>query len=284
MKILLYLTLFITSFLIPYPFFAVFKWVALAGAIVFIFLQLFLLIDFAHTLNEIWVGKHTETGGKIWVFALISTSLFSYACALAFIIVSYIFFSFNWTGPLFASLALVLSLFVTGLSLTPSVQTAERTTPVGLLQSGIVSAYATFLVLSGLMSQSSGLAVLSLAIIGTLFVLVSVVSSALTVSGSVSTFVIQTNDMESPLLATKPGEGKEMPYNYTFFHVTFALGALYVCMLMTNWDLFESQGESSLVIDSGSASMWVKEVAAWVIYILYAWTLVAPVVLPERSW
>ena len=282
-KELLYLIFFVTAFFLPYTFFVVFKWFALIGAIVFIFMQLFLLIDFAHSLNETWVEKHTETGGRIWVFALTGTSILSYALAVTFVILAYIFYSDEWTGPFFTTVNLVLCVLVTGLSLLPPVQNADRTTPVGILQSGVVSAYTSYLVLSGLMSQTSGFALISLTIVGSVIVVISVITSALSVSGSQSTYFAQKDDVETALNKERLEDAKEVPYSYSFFHVTFALGALYVCMLMTNWNLI-SDDASSLVIDHGSGSMWVKEASSWVVFLLYSWTLIAPVVLPNRAW
>lgn len=36
------------------------------GAFIFILIQLILLVDFAHTWNESWIGKYEETENKIW--------------------------------------------------------------------------------------------------------------------------------------------------------------------------------------------------------------------------
>jgi hypothetical protein len=57
------------------------------------------------------------------------------------------------------------------------------------------------------------------------------------------------------------------------FHIILAMAMLYMAMLLTDW------GAGS----SGSAvAMWVKIVTSWVTILLYGWSLVAPLVFPER--
>lgn len=36
--------------------------------------------------------------------------------------------------------------------------------------------------------------------------------------------------------------------------------------------------------DSGAVSAWVKVVSSWITILLYVWTVVAPIVLPNRDW
>lgn len=37
-------------------------------------------------------------------------------------------------------------------------------------------------------------------------------------------------------------------------------------------------------MDTGAAAVWVKVVTSWVALLLYGWTLLAPVLLPDREW
>jgi hypothetical protein len=69
-------------------------------------------------------------------------------------------------------------------------------------------------------------------------------------------------------------------YNVSFFHAIFALAACYTAMLMTDWG--SGQGTARDQIGIGWASVWVKAISSWVTAGLYAWTLVAPLVLTER--
>jgi len=59
-------------------------------------------------------------------------------------------------------------------------------------------------------------------------------------------------------------------------------------MLLIGWSLdgIEEDAGSSishLTLDRGWASVWVKVVSSWVCSLLYIWTLVAPLLFPDRE-
>lgn len=69
-------------------------------------------------------------------------------------------------------------------------------------------------------------------------------------------------------------------YNYSFFHLIFALASMYMAMLFTGWGAAGDMEKDR--IDIGWASVWIKIGAQWVMSALYAWTLVAPALFPDR--
>jgi hypothetical protein len=69
-------------------------------------------------------------------------------------------------------------------------------------------------------------------------------------------------------------------YNYSFFHLIFALASMYIAMLMTGWGAVEQEKDR---LDVGWTSVWVKTGAEWVTGLLYTWTLLAPALLPDRD-
>lgn len=69
-------------------------------------------------------------------------------------------------------------------------------------------------------------------------------------------------------------------YNYSFFHLIFALASMYIAMLMTGWGSSAQETDS---LDVGWTSVWVKIMAQWLTAALYVWTLVAPMVLSDRA-
>lgn len=73
-------------------------------------------------------------------------------------------------------------------------------------------------------------------------------------------------------------------YNYTFFHLVFALAAMYIAMVLTNWNTFEEvDGRSNFILIGQSwPAVWVKVVSSWICYGLYAFSLLAPVIFPDR--
>ncbi|VEN57091.1 unnamed protein product, partial [Callosobruchus maculatus] len=75
-------------------------------------------------------------------------------------------------------------------------------------------------------------------------------------------------------------EDDAVAYSWSFFHVMFALATLYVMMTLTNWYKPNSSLET---FNYNAASMWVKEISSWMCVALYSWTLVAPLLLPDRE-
>ncbi len=69
-------------------------------------------------------------------------------------------------------------------------------------------------------------------------------------------------------------------YNYSFFHLIFALASMYIGMLMTGWG---TGAEEKDLMDVGWASVCVKIGAQWLTGVLYVWTLVAPMLFPDRD-
>lgn len=73
-------------------------------------------------------------------------------------------------------------------------------------------------------------------------------------------------------------------YNYSLFHIIFLLSTAWVATLLTQnigGDHLREQGDFVPVGRTYWAS-WVKIVSAWVCYAMFGWTLVAPVVMPDR--
>lgn len=72
-------------------------------------------------------------------------------------------------------------------------------------------------------------------------------------------------------------------YSYTGFHIIFFLATAWTATLLTmSLEPGNTDEERFQPVGRTYAASWVKIVSAWVCYALYAWTLVAPVVLPDR--
>ncbi|KAJ4404343.1 Membrane protein tms1 [Gnomoniopsis sp. IMI 355080] len=82
--------------------------------------------------------------------------------------------------------------------------------------------------------------------------------------------------------STHDDERTSTQYNYTVFHIIFFLATAWVATLITQgYDLDKQDGDFATVGRTYWAS-WVKIVSSWICYAMYAWTLVAPIVLPDR--
>mmetsp|Transcript_11559 Transcript_11559/g.32452 ORF Transcript_11559/g.32452 Transcript_11559/m.32452 type:complete len:442 (+) Transcript_11559:283-1608(+) len=308
-KALLFVVLTVSAFLIPTPFFVVYGWLALVGAGAFIILQMLMLVDFAHTLNESWVSKYEVSEDRKYIAYLAGSTLTCFACAVTLVVLMFALQlgPATWVSPFLVTLNVILCLAITALSIHPRIQKAERTTPVGLLQASFVSFYASYLVFGALLDNTDaggGALETTTILIGSFFVILCVGYTAIRISGHEETYFGHENeesinflhedtlDIERGGGDSSVGGGEDEPsgpvaYNYAFFHGVFALGALYLAMLMTSWATVsgsDAGAENTLSVDQGQAAMWVKICTSWVILGLYLWTVVAPVLLPNRQW
>jgi len=171
----------------------------------------------------------------------------------------------------------------------------------GLLQPTVIGLYTTWLVWSANLSDTSdanpfhhadatsrGDPTFSvMLIIGSIFTIISILYATISTASHLGT---SHSEQSEPLIDEEAGEKKEtdkdepVAYNYSIFHLVFALGAMYVAMLMTDWATVHNPGNSLGVVQSGSAAFWVKSASGLVCYAIYLWTLVAPIALPNRDW
>jgi len=64
------------------------------------------------------------------------------------------------------------------------------------------------------------------------------------------------------------------------------MGTMYVAMLLTDWHVLkEADGagkDHDFYIGRSGPAMWMRVVSSWVCMFIYIWSLVAPVVMPDR--
>lgn len=327
----------VAAFFIPNEFFVVFGWIALFGAGGFILIQLVYLIEFAYSWAENWLNKFEGEAGEenrsyYWLL-LIATAVL-YAVALTGTILIYVFFyngSECWMNATFPTINILICALFSLASIHSRVQEAHPNRGTGLLQSGVVTLYCTYLVYSAVSSEPNSGSFqcnpfdnmggsVSSVLTGAAFTIVAVCWSTIRMStkgndlleggtGATTDSSIQAAEEGDKLLPELndeniPGsdshhhddddhhEGKvedderdEVAYNYSFFHVTFMLGVMYVYMIMTDWQIVSGVSHSDdFKVDHGFTAVWVKLSTSWLAALLYIWTLIAPIVLPGRDW
>ncbi|KAJ1750486.1 Membrane protein tms1 [Coemansia sp. RSA 1591] len=99
-------------------------------------------------------------------------------------------------------------------------------------------------------------------------------------NGSLPESALTDYDSDS---SSQDDEKHGVQYNYTFFHVIFSMASMYAAMLLTNWNSISST-DHIIIIGRSTTAVWVKVVTSWLCIALYMWTLVGPVVLPDREW
>jgi hypothetical protein len=101
-------------------------------------------------------------------------------------------------------------------------------------------------------------------------------------SGSLPASALDDSDDESDdEYDTKDDERGSTQYNYSLFHVIFFLATTWVATLLTQ-NLDPNTVDDFAPVGRTYWASWVKIISAWVCYAIYLWTLIAPVLLPER--
>ncbi|KAJ4959232.1 hypothetical protein NE237_026343 [Protea cynaroides] len=293
-KIVSWCVLVILMFFLPNGIVSFYETISKFGSGLFLLVQVVLLLDFVHEWNDKWVRKDEQ----FWYIALFVVSLVCYVATFSFSGLL-----FHWFTPsgydcglntFFIVLTLIFVFVFAIVALHPAVGGS-------ILPASIISLYCTYLCYSALSSEPrdyecNGLHKHSKAVstgsltLGLLTTVLSVVYSAVR-AGSSTTLLLESGspDADKPLLPLnkadkgdeKEKEARPVGYSYAFFHIIFSLASMYSAMLLTGWST--SVGESGKLVDVGWPSVWVRIVTSWATAVLYIWSLVAPLLFPERE-
>lgn len=295
-KMVIWILLVILMFFLPNVVITVYEILSKFGAGVFLLVQVIILLDFTHSWNDAWVEKDEQK----WYIALLAVSIGCYLAAFAFSGILFIWF--NPSGHdcglnvFFIVMTMVLAFSFGIIALHPAVNGS-------LLPASVISVYCAYVCYTGLSSEprdyvcnglhnKASAVSLSTLILGMLTTVLSVIYSALR-AGSSTTFLSPPSSPKAgtkkPLLEgddveegkeTKEKEARPVSYSYSFFHLIFALASMYSAMLLSGWT---SSSDSSDLVDVGWTSVWVRICTEWVTAALYIWTLVAPLIIPDRE-
>ncbi|KAG2547805.1 hypothetical protein PVAP13_9KG126600 [Panicum virgatum] len=266
------------------------------GSGLFLLVQVLMLLDFTNNWNDSWVEKDEQK----WEIALLVVTVVCYLSTFAFSGV--LFMWFNPSGHdcglnvFFIVTTLILAFAFAIVALHPQVNGS-------IMPASVISVYCAYLCYTSLSSEPddykcNGLhrhskqVSLSALILGMLTTVLSVVYSAVR-AGSSTTFLSPPSSPRSgdknPLLGDeetgkgndKESEPRPVSYSYTFFHLIFALASMYSAMLLTGWT--SAASEKSELMDVGWTTVWVRICTEWVTAALYIWTLIAPLLFPDRD-
>jgi hypothetical protein len=102
--------------------------------------------------------------------------------------------------------------------------------------------------------------------------------------GSLPAEALLDDDEESDSSNTsKDDERSSTQYSYALFHLIFFLATTWVATLLTqDFDPEQTAGHDFEPVGRTYWASWVKIISSWICYAIYIWTLVAPIVLPDR--
>jgi hypothetical protein len=294
-KFAVWAVLVILMFFVPNVVVTIYEVLSKFGSGLFLLVQVVMLLDFTNNWNDSWVEKDE----KKWEIALLVVTVVCYLSTFAFSGV--LFMWFNPSGQdcglnvFFIVLTIILAFAFAVIALHPQVNGS-------VMPASIISVYSAYLCYTGLSSEPddyvcNGLhrhskqVSMSSLVLGMLTTVLSVVYSAVR-AGSSTTFLSPPSSPRSgaknPLLGDTNveegkagGEARPVSYSYTFFHLIFALASMYSGMLLTGWMSVAS--EKSELMDVGWTTVWVRICTEWSTAALYIWTLVAPLLFPDRD-
>ncbi|KAG9140957.1 hypothetical protein Leryth_010478 [Lithospermum erythrorhizon] len=295
-KLLIWVVLVVLMFFLPNSVLNIYGIISKFGAGLFLLVQVIILLDATHSWNDAWVAKDEQK----WYLALLAVSV---ACYIgAYTLSGILFIWFNPSGNdcglnvFFIVMTMILPFVFTIIALHPTVNGS-------LLPAAVMSIYCAYVCYTGLSSEprdyicnglhnKSTVVTTGTLVLGMLTTVLSVLYSALR-AGSSTTFLSPPSSPRAgdkkPLLvsedpesgkANKETEARPVSYSYSFFHLIFALASMYSAMLLSGWT---STNESSDLIDVGWTSVWVRIGSEWATAGLYIWSLIAPLVLPDRE-
>uniref|UniRef100_A0A671EV16 Serine incorporator 2 n=2 Tax=Rhinolophus ferrumequinum TaxID=59479 RepID=A0A671EV16_RHIFE len=314
-KLLVFVGITVGAFYIPNGSFSnIWFYFGVVGSFLFILIQLVLVIDFAHSWNQRWLGRAEERDSRAWYAGLSFFTLLFYSLSIAAVTLFFIYYtqpSACYEGKVFISLNLILCFCVSVIAVLPKVQEAQPNS--GLLQASAVTLYTmfvTWLALSNVPDQKCNPHLLTNgtvlagaegyvtqwwdapSIVGLIvFILCTLFLSLRSSDHQQVNSLMRTEECPPVLEATQQQQGVAcegrafdneqdgVTYSYSFFHFCLLLASLHIMMTLTNW---YRPGETQKMISTWTA-VWVKICASWAGLLLYLWTLVAPLVLPNRD-
>lgn len=322
-KFLVLVGITVGAFFIPDgDFNTVWYYFGMVGSFIFIIIQLILLIDFAHSWNQSWLEKAEEGNTKCWFAALLSVTFINYALAFTAVVLFYIFYTQLddcTEHKVFISLNLIFCIVVSIVSILPKVQEAQPTS--GLLQASLISLYTMYVTWSAMSNNPNrkcNPSLLSLVqsssptpapgptsapgttqwwdaqgIVGLIIFLFCTLYASIRSSNNAQVNRLMQTEEGQGLTASEEAPAGEdgvrravdneedgVTYSYSFFHFSLFLASLYIMMTLTNW--YKPDADTH-AMQTSMPAVWVKISSSWIGLGLYLWTLVAPLVLPDRD-
>ncbi|XP_068603798.1 serine incorporator 2 isoform X2 [Brachionichthys hirsutus] len=322
-KFLLLVGITVGAFFIPDGTFnTVWYYFGVVGSFIFIIIQLILLVDFAHSWNQSWLEKAEEGNTKCWFAALLTVTVVNFALAFTAVVLFYVFYTQPdgcTEHKVFISLNFLFCIGVSIVSVLPKVQEAQPSS--GLLQASLISLYTMYITWSAMSNnpnQQCNPSLLSLiqrssptpspgpvptqapnvqwwdaqSIVGlVIFLFCTLYASIRSSNNAQVNKLMQTEEGQgltsSESLVGEDGvrravdnEEEGVTYSYSFFHVCLFLASLYIMMTLTNWYKPDQAMET---MQTAMPAVWVKISSSWLGLLIYLWTLVAPLVLPDRD-
>mmetsp|Transcript_18730 Transcript_18730/g.28272 ORF Transcript_18730/g.28272 Transcript_18730/m.28272 type:complete len:514 (-) Transcript_18730:167-1708(-) len=296
-----------------------FIWIARVGAFLFLILQQVILIDTAYGVNEFLVDRGyaaatrqgAEGGLNAWLIGCLLLSLGLFAAALTGLVLMFVYYTGCDNSNSFISLTLLFIAAFTLLQLFATKPDEGGGAGHNFLTTAVVASYVVYLCFISVSANPTGKCNpsyseeenLTALVLGLGITFVSITATTYFASKSVTSLVTtdgptKQTDLEQVLtggsratveLPRGPSPGRQMTGSDDGvggqswkFNLVMALIACYWCCVLTNWGNPGGGGHAASPT-AGNVCMWMNIVASWVCASLYTWTMVAPLVFPDRD-
>lgn len=318
-KLLLVFGMYIVLFFVDNSIFSMYAAISRYTSLIFLVYQIIVTLSFAHIINIKLVEgleKAEERDGQgacKYQFWLLFLTIVFFGLSLYWIVISFMYFSYSLLNILLISLTIFFGVSFTVLSIS-NIVTRKR-----LLTSIYVFSFISYLCWSALNSQPNSNSKsddiklsLSDILIGLLYLFMALCFLGFYIKKKPIESRIGNNNLnkqsetqeainKSPLLeqeTTNENKDKErligdeikkdddeidLSAAYYLFHIFMIFMSIYYCMLLTNWNVIDSNSANPQIFAKSWTSFWVKFSALCMTVLLYIWILIAPILFPDRE-
>ena len=301
-KICLFCSLLLASFLLPNEFSKIWIYTALTGTIIFTILQLILLIYWTKTTGA-WVQvKIDSSTSRLWTTLMISITILMICLSLSAVVAFYVFFARSWrciTNTILISLNLILIVATSFISVHPKVYVSR------LFQCFVIVIFSLYLTWSGLshsLDKECNLVANYIAEVGVrpnlniqtvldlFFTVITIIyfsSRTPKITESIrSTYEFLRKPYKSSqnqgnptktFLIKSQSEWNEPIYNFTLFHIIYFFASLHATIILTNW--FIPTNSSKFKLSVNWSAMCVKVATSNLTLLIYLWFTTAQILL-----
>lgn len=248
-----------------------YAWFARIVAGVFVVFQQIIILDAAYIWNERWVNT-SEEGSSLWLGGLLICSILCLGGSVS--VIGILYWQFGGCPETIAiiTIVLVLGVIATLIQLFGSSQGS-------LLTSAFIVAYTTFLCYSSV--SLNPYSSCNPTIATSYQTLTEALGIVITVLSLTWTIVSAVNKLGHALgVAESSAEGSIGHIQRV--NLVFILVSSYFAMVLTDWATIQA-GSASADKKAGEVAMWIQAGGAWLASLLYIWSLIAPILFPDRE-
>lgn len=241
---------------------------AVAMGLLFLAAQSLVLVDFTYAVTGFCLDHGGALMGLLILVSLGLYGLIGYGTYLLWQLFN------NPTERLIVLISAAMTIFLTVCSVLPAVRRGNDRS--GLFQASVIGTLSMAIIGSAIVFSPAHQIAASAGSSKTLSVLTIIVHI---LSGIFALMAI----LAASYIGSHGKEGSEAhEYNYSFFHLIFAVASMYMIVTLTEWRQPVVTAGSLSFEDSG-LSFWAKIAIAGVINLFYGWTLFAPLAFPDRE-